>query len=88
MTGSLQLLPGAMIAVLIAYFISGDNTIYRSQVPARKDSPVHFGEYNVPMLMGMRIKSIGLHDISISPMSTISSATRKMKAEGLASLPL
>ncbi len=88
MTGSLQLLPGAMIAVLIAYFVSGDNTIYRSQVPTRKDSPVHFGEYNVPMLTGMTIEGIGLHDISITPNSTVSSVTRKMKAEGLASLPV
>ena len=40
------------------------------------------------MLTGMTIESIGLHDISISPISTVSSAIRKMRAEGLASLPV
>ncbi|MCI4462147.1 MAG: chloride channel protein, partial [Thermogladius sp.] len=38
MTGSYQLLPPAMIATAIAYLVSGDNTIFRAQVPTRKDS--------------------------------------------------
>ncbi len=44
-TGSYQLLPGAMIAVTIAYIVSGDYTIYRAQVPTRRDSPAHIDEY-------------------------------------------
>ncbi|MGC8542862.1 MAG: chloride channel protein [Vulcanisaeta sp.] len=55
MTGSYQLLPGAMIAVAIAYLASGDYTIYRAQVPTRRDSPAHAGEYRVPLLMEIRV---------------------------------
>jgi Chloride channel protein EriC len=55
MTGSYQLLPAAMIAVAIAYLISGGNTIYRAQVPTRRDSPAHVGEYDVPVLMEIRV---------------------------------
>ncbi len=60
MTGSYQLLPGAMIAVAIAYLISGDYTIYRAQVPTRRDSPAHVNEYRVPLLMEIRVGECGL----------------------------
>jgi FOG: CBS domain len=40
------------------------------------------------MLTGMTIEGIGLREIAISPASTVSGAIRKMKAEGLASLPV
>jgi CIC family chloride channel protein len=60
MTGSYQLLPAAMIAVAIAYLISGSNTIYRAQVPTRRDSPAHAGEYSVPVLMSIRVSECEL----------------------------
>mgnify|MGYP001772626894 FL=1 len=60
MTGSYQLLPGAMIAVAIAYLVSGDYTIYRAQVPTRRDSPAHAGEYRVPLLMETRVSECRL----------------------------
>ncbi|BDR92395.1 chloride channel protein [Vulcanisaeta souniana] len=60
MTGSYQLLPGAMIAVAIAYLISGDYTIYRAQVPTRRDSPAHADEYRVPLLMEIRVNECEL----------------------------
>ncbi len=41
MTGSLNLLPHAMIATVLSYLISGDYTIYRSQLATRSESPVH-----------------------------------------------
>jgi CIC family chloride channel protein len=55
MTGGYQLLPAAMIATATAYLVSGDNTIYRAQVPTRKDSPVHVGEYSIPVLMEIKV---------------------------------
>ena len=36
MTGSFQLLPAA-----VSYIVTGNNSIYRSQVPTRRDSPAH-----------------------------------------------
>ena len=44
MTGSFQLLPAAVIAVAVSYIVTGNDSIYRSQVPTRKDSPAHAGE--------------------------------------------
>ena len=41
MTGSYQLLPACMLAVAVAYLISGDYSIYKSQVKTREDSPVY-----------------------------------------------
>ena len=39
MTGSYQLLPACMLAVAVAYLISRDYSIYKSQVKTREDSP-------------------------------------------------
>jgi len=41
MTGSYQLLPACMLAVAVAYLISGDYSIYKSQVKTREDSPAY-----------------------------------------------
>lgn len=41
MTGSLQLLAPAMVAIAIAVFVVGDTTMYRSQLATRADSPAH-----------------------------------------------
>jgi CIC family chloride channel protein len=41
MTGSYQLLPACMLAVAVAYLVSGDYSIYKSQVKTREDSPAY-----------------------------------------------
>ena len=46
MTGNLSLLAPAMIAVGIASWIVGENTIYTSQLPTRADSPAHKLEFS------------------------------------------
>jgi len=43
MMGSFQLLPAAVIAAAVSYIVTGNNSIYRSQVPTRRDSPAHAG---------------------------------------------
>ncbi len=55
MTGGYNLLPAAMIAVAIAYLVSGDYTIFQAQVPTRRDSPAHLSEYERPLLMELRV---------------------------------
>ncbi|MBV8083519.1 MAG: chloride channel protein [Chloroflexi bacterium] len=50
MTGNLSLLAPAMIAVGIATWIVGENTIYTSQLPTRADSPAHRLEFSFPLL--------------------------------------
>lgn len=41
MTGSLELLAPAMVAIAVAVLVVGDVTIYRSQLVSRSDSPAH-----------------------------------------------
>jgi len=56
MTGGLTLLVPSMIATAIAYVITGNNTIYRSQVESRSDSPAHRSEYSTPLLQKLFVK--------------------------------
>lgn len=89
MTGSLQLLPALMIAVSISYLISGDTTIYKSQVNTQKDSPAHFGEYNIPFLERLRVSDIGEYrKIGIGPKETIDIAKKTMFENFFSSLPV
>jgi CIC family chloride channel protein len=88
MTGSMQLLPAAMIAVAASYFISGDYSIYRSQVPTRKDSPAHRGEFNTPILADIKVKEIPLRDIKININEDGRKAKTIMNIHGILSLPV
>ncbi|EZQ01791.1 chloride channel protein [Candidatus Acidianus copahuensis] len=88
MTSSLQLLPGAMIAVGISYLISGNVSIYKSQLPTRKDSPAHKSEYEVPVLERLRISSCKLKDLKVSPEDPVERARQIMEENFLMSLPV
>ncbi|WP_337860127.1 chloride channel protein [Ferroplasma sp.] len=90
MTGSLQLLPGAMLAVSIAYITSGTKySIYEFQVEQRRDSPANMGEYHTPMLMEMKVSSLKLiTDVNADLYYTIYRADNIMKDNDLLSLPV
>jgi H+/Cl- antiporter ClcA/CBS domain-containing protein len=55
MTGSLQLLAPAMIAVGLATLAVGDATIYTSQIRNRTESPVHRFRFGLPMLASLPV---------------------------------
>ncbi|ARD85081.1 chloride channel protein [Ferroplasma acidiphilum] len=90
MTGSLQLLPGAMLAVSIAYIASGTKySIYESQVEQRRDSPANMGEYHTPMLLEMKVSSLNIiNDVYADLYYTIYRADNIMKENELLSLPV
>ncbi len=88
MTGSLQLLPAAMIAVALSYLISGQNTIYSSQVPTRTDSPAHAHEFDRPILENIKIKDLGTVDIALTSEHSVSYARKRMHSMGLTNLPV
>ncbi len=88
MTGSMQLLPAAMVAVALSYLVSGDRTIYKSQVPTRRDSPVHMNEYSTPMLESIKISDLILEDISVRTTSSPGNAKRQMMELGVHRLPV
>jgi CIC family chloride channel protein len=90
MTGSLQLLPGAMLAVSIAYIASGTKySIYESQVEQRRNSPANMGEYHTPLLLEMKVSSLKIrNDIYADLYYTIYRADNIMKENDLLSLPV
>ncbi len=89
MTGSYQLLPGAMIAVAIAYLVSGDHTIYRAQVPTRRDSPAHADEYKVPLLMEISVSECKLTNEPIAHVDEdVSMALNRMLRYRYTALPV
>ncbi|QGA69623.1 chloride channel protein [Sulfolobus sp. E11-6] len=88
MTSSLQLLPGAMIAVAISYLVSGNNTIYVSQLPTRRDSPAHKAEYETPLMHTVRIEKCELKDIKVYVDEKVGKAIQIMLENSFMSLPV
>ena len=90
MTGSLNLLPPSMVAVVAAYFVTTPKfTIYRSQVPKRADSPAHRGEYNVPLLTKIFVSDAMNHSIqTLPPSETVATAYQMVVDRGFRGIPI
>jgi CIC family chloride channel protein len=56
MSGNLSLLAPAMIVVAISTSITGNNTIYRSQIPDRASSPAHRVRMSFPLLSSLLVR--------------------------------
>lgn len=70
MTGSLALLPPAMVAVGLATLVVGDHTIYESQLRSRADAPAHRAAVGLPLL-----SSISIADVMTPPALVLNAAT-------------
>ncbi|MGC9209159.1 MAG: chloride channel protein [Nitrososphaeria archaeon] len=88
MTGSVELFPPAMIASSISYIIASGVTPYPAQVPTRKDSPVHSGEYSALLLSRIRVEEARLMNFFIRAEEDARSAERRIRESGLLSLPV
>jgi chloride channel protein, CIC family len=90
MTGSLNLLPPSMVAVVAAYFVVTPKfTIYRSQVPKRSDSPAHRGEYNVPLMTKIFVSDAMNHSvITLAPSDTVAAAYQTVVEKGIRGIPV
>lgn len=64
MTGNLSLLAPAMLALGFATVVVRNETIYRSQVPYRHDSPAHRWPASFPLLSRLQV-SAALEPLSI-----------------------
>jgi CIC family chloride channel protein len=61
MTGGYELLLPAMWVAALCYLLSPRTlTIYRRQVPSRRESPAHAGDFVVDVLRGLTVQSAGL----------------------------
>ncbi|MEM0322151.1 MAG: chloride channel protein [Thermoprotei archaeon] len=89
MTGSLQLLPAAMLAVAISYTVSGlKYSIYHSQVNTRRDSPAHRGEYDTPLLSSIKVSEVDLIRLGVEPGEDVEQAAKTMISLKIFSLPV
>jgi chloride channel protein, CIC family len=90
MTGNLSLLAPSMIAVVIAYLLTGTKyTIYRSQVPTKADSPAHRGEYNVPLMTKLYVRDAMVTDVSeLTTEDTVDSAIQLILKGKIRSVPI
>lgn len=89
MTNSYVLLAPCMIAVVIAYFSSGNSYIYENQVANRAASPTHKSEYSIPLLAKLTV-SEAMHKIetSVSPDTKLIEIEAIMKNERIDALPV
>ena len=58
MTGSLALLPPAMVAIGLATLVVGDDTIYESQLRSRADAPAHRAAVGLPLLSAVTVADV------------------------------
>lgn len=80
MTGSYALFIPLMLATTVSYFVSGNSTIYRSQVLDRSQSPAHADEYRKPILDEIPIYTAMKQDyIFVSRNATIKEGLSKLR---------
>lgn len=77
MTGSLALLPPAMVAIGLATLVVGDDTIYESQLGSRADAPAHRAAVGLPLL-----SSVSIADVMTAPRLVIPGRTAESEARG------
>jgi CIC family chloride channel protein len=56
MTGEYALIAPAMLATMVAYLVSGETSIYESQVPTRLDSPAHRDDHALLLLQTLSVR--------------------------------
>jgi H+/Cl- antiporter ClcA len=89
MTGSLALLPPAMIAIGLASVVVRDHSIYESQLRSRADAPGHRARFGLPLLGSTPVREVMRPPPLILPASaTLIDARAAMTAAGLTAAPV
>jgi CIC family chloride channel protein len=89
MTGGYGLLGPAMIAIVTAFILSGEGTIFPAQVPSRLESPAHADEFEPIALRRVTTGDVMLHlPVFVNAHAPASEAISLMGDYGLASLPV
>jgi CIC family chloride channel protein len=89
MTGEFSMIVPAMIAVSIAYLVTGDIGIYENQVPTRADSPAHRAEYLVPLITSVRVRDAMRRKVlTATPNDSIDEVEERMEAAGVRGVPV
>ncbi len=89
MTGGYELLVPSIISVSIAYILSGDKSIFPSQVKKRIDSPAHMDEYRSFVLQSVKVKDVmTTRVITLSPENTVLEAQKLMEERFISGIPV
>lgn len=89
MTGSLALLPPAMVAVAFASLVVGETTIYRSQLRRRADSPAHRFDFGLPQPAAVAATAIMSPPRLVIPAGTPAvTALQQIETAGLPGAPV
>ncbi|RLE77195.1 MAG: chloride channel protein, partial [Thermoprotei archaeon] len=89
MTGSYELLIPAMLACATSYLVSGEYTLYISQVHSRVESPAHLSELSIYILRLIKVKDIMTKDVvTVSPDMKISELSELVKKTGHSGFPV
>ncbi|ADO46161.1 Cl- channel voltage-gated family protein [Hydrogenobacter thermophilus TK-6] len=88
MTGGYELLIPAMISVFITFFLSGDRSIFPSQVDTRLDSPAYSDEWGLYIIERLRVKDHMSEPITIKPYVHIEEAQDLMAQNLIGGLPV
>jgi CIC family chloride channel protein len=88
MTGNLSLLAPAMIAVGLATLITGDNTIYSSQLPTRADSPAHRYQFSFPLLNSLAVRDAMVTTPLVSPTTSLSQVEHTLAERKVTGAPV
>jgi H+/Cl- antiporter ClcA len=89
MTGSLELVPPAMAAIVIATLVVGTATIYTSQLKDRSEAPANRLRAGLPLLGTIAVRNaLSPPPVVLEPGSTVADARTAMEAVGLSMAPV
>src|SRR3954463_3588050 len=76
MTGSLALLPPAIVAIGLATLVVGDDSIYESQLRSRAAAPAHRAAFGLPMLSSVLAGDVMSKPRLVLPSETLAQVAR------------
>jgi len=89
MTGSLELLAPAMVAVGLATLVVGDHTIYSGQLKTRADLPAYRFRFGMPLLASVAVKDVmSAPRLVLSADTSPGAALERLQAASLAGAPV
>jgi len=89
MTNEFSMIIPAMLATTIAYLVSADVRIYRSQVENRAQSPAHRGEFVIPLVQLVTVGDAMRTDfVALKSGMTVDEAATEMQVKGRKGFPV
>jgi len=89
MTGGYGLLAPSMIAVVVAYLLTGSLSIFYNQVDSVEESPAHIEEYETLALKRIRVADIMTRNVlSVKPTVSVQVALDLMETNRVGGLPV